>query len=54
MTYAVLKHFGKLLSLSNQFIILVIGVTTMSMHSLTSEVGIGFRFHGLVGNNSGF
>ena len=33
----VLKQFGKLPSLSEKFIILVIGVTKMSAHSLTSR-----------------
>ena len=32
--------------------ILVIGVTRMSMHSLTSEVVIAFRSHDSVGGNS--
>ena len=49
VTCAVLKQFGKFSSLSKQFMILVIGVTRMSAHSLTNEVGIGSRSHDLVG-----
>ena len=42
MTYAVLKQFGK------QLIILVIGMTKKSTHSLTSAVGMGSKSHDLV------
>ena len=51
MTHAVLEQFGKLPSLSEEFIILVIGVTKMSAHSLTSAVGMGSRSHDLVVND---
>ena len=36
----ILKQFGKLPSLREQFMILVIRVIRMSAHSLTGEVGI--------------
>ena len=45
MAYAILQQFGKLPSLNELFIILVIGVTRMCAHYLTSEVGIGSRSH---------
>ena len=40
MTYVVLKEFGKLPSLSEYLVILVIGVTRMSAHFLTNVVGL--------------
>ena len=45
----ILKHFGKLPSFSEKFMILVIGVIRMSAQSLTSELGIGIKSHDLVG-----
>ena len=51
VTCAILKELGKLPSLSDYFMILVIGVIRMSVHSLTSEVGIGSKSHDLVGED---
>ena len=48
MALAVLKQLGKLPSLSELFMILVIGVLITSPHFFNNEFGIGSRSHVLV------